>query len=202
LARRNERCGIGAGRCFPKLQQKSDEAAAVEERFHKIWSKGTNAADEYNTFRDCFYSGSSSASLSPDLLAEKNLTVADLHQILRKRGFEVNKKTLYRLATSQPIQKLDTSIMRAVCEALEVRLQDLIQFQKPKFELKHLDPQSQKELNRLMDKNNQGELTKTEQARFKALLDEVQRISLYNAKALLNQKRLRESTSREVLAAR
>jgi hypothetical protein len=33
LARRNERCGIGAGRCFPKLQQKSDEAAAVEERF-------------------------------------------------------------------------------------------------------------------------------------------------------------------------
>lgn len=53
-----------------------------------------------------------------------------------------------------------------------------------------------------MDKNNQGELTKTEQARFKALLDEVQRISLYNAKALLNQKRRRESASRERLAAR
>jgi DNA-binding Xre family transcriptional regulator len=138
----------------------------------------------------------------PNLLAEKNLTVADLHQILQKRGFEVNKKSLYRLATPQTIQKLDTAIIRAICEALEVRLQDLIQFQKPKFELKRLEPRSQQELDRLMDKNNQGELTKTEQARFKALLDEVQRISLYNAKALLNQKRRRESASREMLAAR
>jgi DNA-binding Xre family transcriptional regulator len=141
-------------------------------------------------------------STLPNLLAEKNLTVADLHQILQKRGFDANKKSLYRLAASQPVQKLDTAIVRAVCEALEVRLQDLIQFQKPKFELKHLDPQSQKELDRLMDKNNEGELTKNEQARFKALLDEVQKISLYNAKALLSQKRLRESTSREILAAR
>jgi DNA-binding Xre family transcriptional regulator len=138
----------------------------------------------------------------PNLLAEKNLTVADLHQILRKRGFEVNKKSLYRLAAPEPIQKLDTAIIRAICEALEVRLQDLIQFQKPKFELKRLEPRSQQELDRLMDKNNQGEITKTEQARFKALLDEVQRISLYNAKALLNQKRRRESASREMLAAR
>jgi hypothetical protein len=53
-----------------------------------------------------------------------------------------------------------------------------------------------------MDKNSQGELTKNEQARFKALLDEVQRISVYNAKALLSQKRLRESTPPEILAAR
>jgi DNA-binding Xre family transcriptional regulator len=136
------------------------------------------------------------------LLAEKNLTVADLHQILRKRGFEVNKKSLYRLAASQPVQKLDATIVRAVCEALEVGLQDLIQFQKPKFELKRLDPKSQQQLDRLMDKNNRGELAKDEQARFKALLDEVQRISLYNAKALLSQKRLRESTSPEILAAR
>ncbi len=141
-------------------------------------------------------------STLPNLLAEKNLTVADLHQILRKRGFEVNKKSLYRLTASQPVQKLDATIVRAVCEALEVRLQDLIQFQKPKFELKRLDPKAQQQLDRLMNKNNQGELTKNEQARFKALLDEVQKISLYNAKALLSQKRLRESTSPEILAAR
>ena len=136
------------------------------------------------------------------LLAEKNLTVADLYQILQKRGFAVNKKSLYRLAASQPVQKLDTTIVRAVCEALEVDLQDLIQFQKPKFELKRLDPKSQRELDKLMDKNNEGELTKSEQARFKVLLDEAQRISLYNAKALLSQKRLRESTSRQTLASR
>jgi DNA-binding Xre family transcriptional regulator len=137
-----------------------------------------------------------------NLLAEKNLTVADLHHILQRRGFAVNKKSLYRLAASQPMQKLDTTIVRAVCEALEVRIQDLIQFQKPKFELKRLDPKSQQQLDRLTDKNNEGKLTRSEQTRFKALLDEVQRISLYNAKALLNQKRLRDSTSGEILTAR
>ena len=141
-------------------------------------------------------------STLPTLLAEKNLTVADLHQILQQRGFAVNKKSLYRLAAPQPVQKIDATIVRAVCEALEVRLEDLIQFQKPKFELKRLEPKSQRELDRLMDKNNEGELTKSEQARFKTLLDEAQRISLYNSKALLNQKRLRESTSREILATR
>jgi len=141
-------------------------------------------------------------STLPSLLAEKNLTVADLHQILRKRGFEVNKKSLYRLTTSQPVQKLDATIIRAVCEALEVRLQDLIQFQKPKFELKRLDPRSQQELDRLMDKSNEGELTQKEKAHFKALLDEVQKISLYNAKALASQKRLSGPIPREVVTAR
>jgi len=141
-------------------------------------------------------------STLPNLLAEKNLTVADLHQTLRKRGFEVNKKSLYRLAAPQAIQKLDTAIIRAVCEALGVRLQDLIQFQEPKFELKHLDPRSQQELDRLMDKNNEGELTQRERTRFKALLDEVQKISLYNAKALVSQKRVREPIPRDILAAR
>src|ERR1700751_6283111 len=114
--------------------------------------------------------------------------------MLQKVSFAFNKKSLYQLPRHHTVHKLDTAIVRAVCEALDVRLQDLIQFQKPKFELKRLDPKSQRELDRLMDKNNEGELSKSEQARFKILLDEAQRISLYNAKALLNQKRLREST--------
>ncbi|HYZ73459.1 MAG TPA: helix-turn-helix transcriptional regulator [Chthoniobacterales bacterium] len=141
-------------------------------------------------------------STLPTLLAERNLTVADLHQILQQRGFNVNKKSLYRLTTSEPVQKLDTAIVRAVCEALEVHLEDLIQFQKPKFELKRLEPKSERELDRLMGKNNEGELTKSEQARFKVLLDEVQKISLYNAKALLSQKRFREGRSGQTVASR
>ncbi|MFZ0504693.1 MAG: hypothetical protein WAM44_13335, partial [Chthoniobacterales bacterium] len=113
--------------------------------------------------------------------------------MLQKRGFAVNRKSLYRLATPQPVQKIDTTIVRGVCEALDVRLQDLIQFQKPKFELKRLDPRSQRELDRLMDKNNQGGLTKTEQTLFKARLEEVQKVFLYNSRMLAQQKRLRES---------
>jgi DNA-binding Xre family transcriptional regulator len=136
------------------------------------------------------------------LLLEKNLTVVDLHEMLRNRGFDVNKKSLYRLATSRPVQKLDTAIVRAICEALDVRLEDLIQFQKPKFELRRLDRKSQQELDRLMDKNNEGNLTEKEQARFKTLLDEVQKITLYNSKMLLDQKRLQEARHREAVAAR
>ena len=136
------------------------------------------------------------------LLAEKNLTVVDLHQMLRKQGFDVNKKSLYRLATSRLVQKLDTAIARAICEALDVRLEDLIQFQKPKFELQRLDRRSQEELDRLMDKNNEGKLTEKERARFKTLLDEVQKVTLYNSKMLVSQKRLRDSRHREAVAAR
>lgn len=136
------------------------------------------------------------------LLAEKNFTVADLHERLREQGFDVNKKSLYRLTTSRPVQKLDTAIARAICEALDVGLEDLIQFQKPKFELQRLDQKSEKELDRLMDKNNEGKLTEKERAQFKALLDEVQRITLYNSKMLVDRKRLRESKHGKVVAAR
>jgi DNA-binding Xre family transcriptional regulator len=135
------------------------------------------------------------------LLAEKNLTVIDLHEKLRDQGFGVNKKSLYRLATSRPVQKIDTAIARAVCKALGVGLGDLIQFQKPRFELQRLNPRSEKELDRLMDKNNGGKLTEKERARFKTLLDEVRKITFYNSKMLVDQKRRRESKHGKVVAA-
>jgi DNA-binding Xre family transcriptional regulator len=136
------------------------------------------------------------------LLAEKNLTVVDLHEKLREQGFEVNKKSLYRLATSQPVQKIDTAIARAVCEALNVGLEDLIQFQKPRLELQRLNRRSEKELDRLMDNNNEGKLTEKQRARLKTLLDEVEKITLYNSKMLVDQKRRRESKHGKVLVAR
>jgi hypothetical protein len=53
-----------------------------------------------------------------------------------------------------------------------------------------------------MDKNNEGELTEKEQVRFKTLLDEVQKITLYNSKMLVEQKRRRESKQGKVVAGR
>jgi hypothetical protein len=53
-----------------------------------------------------------------------------------------------------------------------------------------------------MDKNNEGKLTERERARFKTLLDEVQKITLYNSKMLVDQKRRRESKHGKVVAAR
>jgi DNA-binding Xre family transcriptional regulator len=129
------------------------------------------------------------------LLAEKGLTVADLHEML-KADLPVNIKSLYRLTGTGPVQKLDLKIVRAICAALKVEIGELIRFEKPKFELMRLDPASQAELDQLMDKNNEGRLTEEEQARFNALLEKVQRITLYNSKLLVDQKRLRESRRR------
>jgi hypothetical protein len=127
--------------------------------------------------------------------------VIDLHDKLRDQGFEVNKKSLYRLATSRPIHKLDTAIARAVCEALDIRLQDLIQFSETTCSLRYLDHSSQKELDHLMEKNNQTKLTPKERARFEELLEQAQQITLYNSRVLIDQKRLRES-KQPALAAR
>lgn len=125
------------------------------------------------------------------LLSERNLTVADLHEMLRTRGVQVNRKSLYRLASSEPVQKLDTAIARGICEALEVHLEELIQFDKPKFELLRLDPRLQEELDGLIERNNAGKLTEIEEARFNALLDAVRRITIKNSKMLSGQTRHR-----------
>ena len=125
------------------------------------------------------------------LLAERNLTVLDLHEKVRSQGFEVNKKSLYRLAASRPIHKVDMDIARAVCEALGIELGDLIQWQEPRLVLRRLDRKSEKALDRLMDKNNQAKLTEKERSRFEELLTQVQKITLYNSKVLVHQKRSR-----------
>jgi hypothetical protein len=53
-----------------------------------------------------------------------------------------------------------------------------------------------------MEKNNEGKLTEKERAKYQALLDEVQKITLYNSKMLVDQKRLRESKHRKVVTPR
>ena len=45
------------------------------------------------------------------VLAAKNLTVADLQERLRAAGFAVNVKSLYRLTTAEPLQKVDLAIV-------------------------------------------------------------------------------------------
>jgi DNA-binding Xre family transcriptional regulator len=132
------------------------------------------------------------------LLSERNLTVAALHEMLRFRGVPVNRKSLYRLASSQPVQKLDMAIVRGICEALEVHLEELIQFDKPKWELLRLDPRLQEELDNLIERNNAGTLTELEEARFNALLDAVRKITIKNSKMLSGETRQRSSGHIEV----
>jgi DNA-binding Xre family transcriptional regulator len=141
-------------------------------------------------------------SMLRTLLRERNLTVVDLHEMLQVRGVPVNRKSLYRLASSQPVQKLDMVIVRGICEALQVQLGELIQFHKPKIELLHLDPRLQEELSKLIERDNAGKLTEEEDARFNALLGVVRKITLKNAKMLSGQTLQRVAGHKEVMTTK
>lgn len=127
------------------------------------------------------------------LLAEKKLTVVNLHEILRVRGLAVNRKSLYRLASLRPVQKVDTAIVRGICEALDVRLEELIQFEKPRLELARLEPRLQEELDMLIEKNNDDRLTGDEETRFNTLVNAARRVMFKNLRVLSEQNRGRGS---------
>jgi DNA-binding Xre family transcriptional regulator len=123
------------------------------------------------------------------ILAQRNLSVLDLRKTLQKRGVSVNVKSLYRLTEPAPLWKIDTRIVNAICQTFDLELGDLIQLEKPTKELKRLAAERQQRLDALMEKNNAGELTRPEGAALTRLVEESQRISLHNARVLVEQKR-------------
>jgi hypothetical protein len=123
------------------------------------------------------------------LLAEHNMSVLALHKRLQKKGVSVNLKSLYRLAGSQPLQKFDARIVKPICFVLGIGLSELISLEKPELSLLKLDPVTQAKITTLLDKNNQGTITKTERAELERLVDKAERISLHNARALVEYRR-------------
>jgi hypothetical protein len=123
------------------------------------------------------------------LLAEHNMSVLALHKRLQEKGVSVNLKSLYRLAGSQPLQKLDARIVKPICFVLGIGLSGLISLDKPELSLLKLDSVTQARITTLLDKNNQGTITKTERAELERLVDKAERISLHNARALVEYRR-------------
>jgi hypothetical protein len=123
------------------------------------------------------------------LLAEHNMSVLALHKRLQKKGVSVNLKSLYRLAGSQPLQKFDARIVKPICFVLGIGLSELISLEKPELSLLKVDPVTQAKITTLLDKNNQGTITKTERAELERLVDKAERISLHNARALVEYRR-------------
>ena len=107
-------------------------------------------------------------------------------QTATEKGVSVNLKSLYRLAGSQPLQKFDARIVKPICFVLGIGLSELISLEKPELSLLKLDPVTQARITTLLDKNNQGTITKTERAELERLVDKAERISLHNARALVD----------------
>jgi DNA-binding Xre family transcriptional regulator len=129
------------------------------------------------------------------LLAEHNMSVLALHKRLQQKGVSVNLKSLYRLAGSQPLQKIDARIVKPICSVLSVDLSELIPLEKPQATLLKLDLVTQSRISALLEKNNQGTITKRERSELERLVDKAEKISLHNARALVEYRRRRAEKS-------
>lgn len=126
-------------------------------------------------------------SIFPQLLNRKRLTVANVHKRLLARGFRFNKKTLYRLTSPEPLLRINTPVMGAICKEFKVGLDDLLVWEPVKPKLHRIDPRTQERLDLLMEKNNDGTITEAERKELLKLGEMAERLSLENARLLANQ---------------
>jgi hypothetical protein len=134
-------------------------------------------------------SGTAIYSNLPSVLAQQKLTVSRLERKLRSLGERVNIKTLYRWTSTKPLERIDGRITAAICSTCHVSLSDLLTLEPPKQKLLKLDKTHQDRLDRLMDKNTEGQLTAGETKELKDLVSEAEEITLENARILAAQQK-------------
>jgi|GEM_PF-1357235 len=125
----------------------------------------------------------------PKVLAKCHLKISDLHEKLKSAGIIVNPKSLYRLTTSNPLQKIDTRILGAICHTCDVSIQDVIAFEKPKSVLEKLTHAEQKRLDDLMTRHSDGKLNADEMPEFDKLSEKAHQLTMANARMLVAQRR-------------
>jgi hypothetical protein len=124
------------------------------------------------------------------VLDERKLKVPELHRRIQEHGLRVNRKSLYRLCREdQPVQRLDLRVAGVICEVCRVPLADLIAFAAPSGKLRRLPAAKQRRLDTLMDKNNEGQLSRAEQAELRAIVAEAEELTLSNARMLAGQRK-------------
>jgi hypothetical protein len=124
------------------------------------------------------------------ILEERRLSVPELHRRLQQQDQGVNIKSLYRLNNAnQPLARLDLRLAGAICQLCDVTLAELVDFSGQGAKLMILPADKQDQLDALMDKNNQGKLSRKEQRELQNLVRETQEITLHNARILAEQQR-------------
>jgi hypothetical protein len=130
-----------------------------------------------------------------ELMRARSLTVVDIHKTLAKRGHRFDLKTIYRLASDKPLLNINAPVVRAVCETLDIDLGKLIVWQPPTPKLQRIDAKTQKRLDYLMARSNEGELTDEERAELEKFAVELEALSIKNAKLLAQHARPQQRKS-------
>jgi hypothetical protein len=124
------------------------------------------------------------------VLGKRRMTVPELHRHIERGGLRVNLKSLYRLSKEhQPIERLDLRVAGAICHVCEVPLSELITFEGSRRRLQRFSAAQQKRLDTLMEKNNEGRLTKAEAEELQTLVQKAEEMMLANARTLARQRR-------------
>lgn len=112
-----------------------------------------------------------------ELLRAKELTVAELErQIENRYGLSVDPKTLYRLASAQPVQRADLEIAGAAAAILGVGLGDLFDVQAVPVGDHHegdateLSSDESSRLAQLFERQSRGTLAQAEQDELETLV--------------------------------
>ena len=123
------------------------------------------------------------------VLKQQQLSIPELHRRLRKEGFQVNVKSLYRLSDAEhPVERLDMRVAGAICQVCVVPLSEWIVFEREEGVLRVLGGEKQTRLDALMTKNNAGNLMETERDELQALVREAEELTLANARLLIAQR--------------
>ncbi len=126
----------------------------------------------------------SAYSALPQMLSQRRLTVADIFRSLQSKGLKFDKKTLYRLASPEPMQTINIPVVGALCRELNVGLGELISFNPPRPKLQRINPKMQRRLDELMTRNTEGKLNARERKELEHLGHQAEQLSLENARLL------------------
>src|SRR5262249_13165847 len=123
------------------------------------------------------------------VLHQRDWTVLDLHRQIRRAGHQANLKSLYRLGKEhEPLERLDLRLAGIICQVCRIPLSDLIVFAPPKTRLRRMSVTTQRRLDTLMARNNEGQLSSTERKELRALVREAEELTLHNARILARQR--------------
>jgi hypothetical protein len=124
------------------------------------------------------------------LLRDRHWNVVDLQRRLLDEGVNVDRKTLYRLASNSPVGKTEIALVGRICDVLGVGLDDFFRFARSlpsgePDEFWELPIPQVERLNNLGHKNNEGTISTEERRELADLVAEYETIAQHNARVRL-----------------
>jgi hypothetical protein len=127
------------------------------------------------------------------VLNVRKIAIPELRRQMLKLGVPVNIKSLYRLTSSEPLQKIDLRILGAICRTCHVGIHEVIGFTKPRMALQRMESSEQKRLDELMSGNNEGTLDSAQRKELEELAGKAHQLTVANARLLTRQRRTNHS---------